>query len=138
MFLCFKLAPIDCSALIHSTLLSSWLLEQVWNIKTHNLFIFSTEKIPQNSEPQNGPRRGLDFIALFWTTTMSWILWLAHNVDLGDENDWKLFPYFSFPYYIYLHEFLHNSNLIWFGKILVKVLDLKMFDLNYFCYSNCR
>ena len=26
---------------------SSWLLEQVWNIKTHNLFIFSREKIPR-------------------------------------------------------------------------------------------
>ena len=35
------------SALIHSTLLSRWLLSQVWNIKTHNLFIFSTEKIPR-------------------------------------------------------------------------------------------
>ena len=30
------------SALIHSTLLSSWLLSEVWNIKTPNLFIFST------------------------------------------------------------------------------------------------
>ena len=54
MFLCFKLAPIVCSALIHSTLLSSWPLEQVWNIKTHNLFIFSTEKSPE-----------------FWTTKWS-------------------------------------------------------------------
>ena len=43
--LCFKLQTIVSSALIHSTLLSSWLLSQVWNIKTHNLFIFSTEKI---------------------------------------------------------------------------------------------
>ena len=28
-------------------LLKSWLLSQVWNIKTQNLFIFSTEKIPR-------------------------------------------------------------------------------------------
>ena len=50
-----KLYVIVSSALIHSTLLSSWLLSQIWNIKTHN---------PKNSEPQNVPRRGLDFIAL--------------------------------------------------------------------------
>ena len=64
MFLCFKLAPIVCSALIHSTLLSSWLLEQVWNIKnTQPLYIFNREN-PQNSEPQNDPRSGFDYIAL--------------------------------------------------------------------------
>jgi hypothetical protein len=39
-------------------------LSQVLNIKTHNLFIFSTEKIPRIMNNQNGPRRGLDFIAL--------------------------------------------------------------------------
>ena len=27
--------------------LQSWLLSQVWNIKTHNLYIFSTETIPR-------------------------------------------------------------------------------------------
>jgi hypothetical protein len=35
-------------------------------MKTHNpqpLYIFNREN-PQNSEPQNGPRRGLDLIAL--------------------------------------------------------------------------
>ena len=63
MFLCFKLETIVSSALIHSTLLSSWLLSQVWNIKTQPLYIFNRES-PQNSEPQNGLRRGLDFIAL--------------------------------------------------------------------------
>ena len=42
----------------------STLLSQVWNIKTPNQSIFSAEKNPQNSEPQNGLRRGLDFIAL--------------------------------------------------------------------------
>ena len=31
---------------------------------TQPLYIFNTEN-HQNSEPQNGPRRGLDFIALF-------------------------------------------------------------------------
>ena len=30
---------------------------------TQPLYIFNREN-PQNSEPQNGPRRGLDFIAL--------------------------------------------------------------------------
>jgi hypothetical protein len=33
---------------------------------TQPLYIFKREK-PQNSEPQNGPRRGLDFIALHKT-----------------------------------------------------------------------
>ena len=54
MFLCFKLETIVSSALIHSTLLSSWLLSQVWNIKTHNLFIFQQRKSPE-----------------FWTTKWS-------------------------------------------------------------------
>ena len=38
----------------------------VWSLKHKNTqprYIFSREN-PQNSEPQNGPRRGLDFIAL--------------------------------------------------------------------------
>ena len=45
--------------------MQSWLLSEVWNIKTTILatYIFNREN-PQNSEPQNGPRRGLDFIAL--------------------------------------------------------------------------
>ena len=38
VFLCFKLQTIVSSALI---LLSSWLLSEVWNIKTPNLSIFS-------------------------------------------------------------------------------------------------
>ena len=42
--------------------MQSWQLSQVWKIKTPNLSIFSTE----NSELQNGSRRGLDFIALVW------------------------------------------------------------------------
>ena len=33
---------------------------------TQPLYIFNREN-PQNSEPQNGPRRGLDFIALVLT-----------------------------------------------------------------------
>ena len=33
---------------------------------TQPLYIFNKEN-PQNSEPQNGPRRGLDFIALSQT-----------------------------------------------------------------------
>ena len=57
MFLCFKLAPIVCSALIHSTLLSNWLLSEVWNIKTSNLSIFSTGS---RSSIETGSRRGLD------------------------------------------------------------------------------
>ena len=41
VFLCFKLETIVSSALIHSTLLSSWLVTML-NIKTPNLSIFST------------------------------------------------------------------------------------------------
>jgi hypothetical protein len=42
--LCFKLQTIVSSALIHSTLLSSWLLSEVWSIKPPNLSIFSAGK----------------------------------------------------------------------------------------------
>ena len=37
------------------------------------MYIFNREN-PKNSEPQNGPRRGLDFIALGWTnlTEVPW------------------------------------------------------------------
>ena len=56
-FLCWKCFHVSnfrqvSSALIHSTLLSRWLLSEVWNIKSSNLSIFST-----------GLRRGLDYIA---------------------------------------------------------------------------
>ena len=63
VFLCFKLQTIVSSALIHSTLLSSWLGASLKHKNTQPLYIFNIE-IPQNSEPQNGPKRGLDFIAL--------------------------------------------------------------------------
>ena len=93
MHLCLKVAPIVCSALIHSTLLSSWLLEQVWNIKIKNtqpLYIFNREN-PQNSEPQNGLRRGLDFIALhFWAYLVwrsIWNLAVARKYS-GYPNNW--------------------------------------------------
>jgi hypothetical protein len=37
------------------------------------LYIFNREN-PQNSEPQNGPRRGLDFIALVTRLCHAWDL----------------------------------------------------------------
>ena len=52
MFLCFKLETIVRSALIHS----------LKHKNTQPLYIYNKEN-PQNSEPQNGPMRGLDFIA---------------------------------------------------------------------------
>ena len=58
VFLCFKVAPIVCSALIHSTLLGASLKHK----NTQHLYIFNREN-PQNSEPQNVPRSGLGFIA---------------------------------------------------------------------------
>ena len=63
MSLCFKLAPIVSYWEEYCESMQSWLLSEVWNIKTPNLAIFKREN-PKNSEPQNGPRRGLDFIAL--------------------------------------------------------------------------
>ena len=53
-FLCFKLETIVSSALIHSSSLK--------RKNTQPLYIYGENH--QNSEPQNGPRRGLDFIAL--------------------------------------------------------------------------
>jgi hypothetical protein len=38
---------------------------------TQPLYIFNREN-PQNSEPQNGPRRGLDFIALLLWVWAEW------------------------------------------------------------------
>ena len=57
-FLCWKYKQVVCFYVTKiETIVSYWeeycesvqsrLLEQVWNIKTHNLFIFSTEKIPR-------------------------------------------------------------------------------------------
>ena len=43
----------DCCESMHN-----WLLSEVWNIKSPNLSIFSTEKIPRNSGSPNGPRPG--------------------------------------------------------------------------------
>ena len=44
--------------------MQSWLLSQVWNIKTPNLSIFSTEKILSILNHKMVQRKGLDFIAL--------------------------------------------------------------------------
>ena len=81
MFLCFKLAPIVCSALIHSTLLSSWLLEQP-------LYIFNREN-PQNSEPQNDPRSRLDYIALLCTDYLWFCIIPVNNLVLEKINSEK-------------------------------------------------
>jgi hypothetical protein len=51
----------------------------VWSLKhkkTQPSYIFNRET-PQNSEPQNGPRRGLDFIALN-CTSRSLYGWIFH------------------------------------------------------------
>ena len=58
MFLCFKELAI-VSSLKHKN--------------TQPLYIFNREN-PQNSEPQNCPRRGLDFIALIACT-----VWFVQN-----------------------------------------------------------
>ena len=68
----------------------------VWSLKHKNtqpLYIFNREN-PQNSEPQNGPRRGLDFIALIFTVTFLEklleipLLYLPDRVvsEIGDCN----------------------------------------------------
>ena len=54
----------------------------VWSLKNKNtqrIYIFNREN-PQNSEPQNGPRRGLDFIALLW----------KDNGFIDDDDGWLL------------------------------------------------
>ena len=47
MFWCFKLQTIVSYWEEYYESMQSWLLSQVWNIKTPNLSIFSTEKIPR-------------------------------------------------------------------------------------------
>ena len=44
------------------------LLVMIWD----TLYIVNREN-PQNYEPQNGPRRGLDFIALYAIRVLNWI-----------------------------------------------------------------
>ena len=52
--------------------MQSWLLSEVWNIKnTQPSYIFI-----QNSETQNGLRRGLDFIPLVLVTLYLKLIWL--------------------------------------------------------------
>ena len=56
----------DNSQLLRRVLWINADLTIVWSLKHKNTqpsYIFNGEN-PQNSEPQNGPRRGLDFIAL--------------------------------------------------------------------------
>ena len=110
MFLCFKLAPIVCSALIHSTLLSSWLLEQVWNKKTHNLFIFSTEKIPK-----------------FWTTKWSKErTWLHSFAYLGNYSGVRLFFLIHF---FHLYELIKPCTFVtfWLWVIFKRTLQFWFF-----------
>ena len=47
---------------------------------TQPLYTFNREN-PQNSEPQNGPRRGLDFIALIQMNALN------HKKYKTDDND---------------------------------------------------
>ena len=59
----------DNSQLLRRVLWVSAELTIVWSLKHKNTqpsYIFNKEN-PQNSEPQNGPRRELDFIALNMT-----------------------------------------------------------------------
>ena len=58
VFWCFKLETIVLSISAELTIISS-----LKHKNTQPLYIFNREN-PQNSEPQNGPWRGLDFIAL--------------------------------------------------------------------------
>ena len=86
MFLCFKLAPIVCSALVNSTLLSSWLTigASLKHKNTQPLYNFNREN-PQNSEPKNGPRKGLDFIALPESDLTTFLrLSIIRNDPFGD------------------------------------------------------
>jgi hypothetical protein len=56
---------IEGSAQIDFTLLDSLIVSSLKHKNTQPLYIFNREN-PQNSEPQNGPRRGLDFIAFLY------------------------------------------------------------------------
>ena len=79
----------DNSQLLRRVLWINAELTIVWSLKHKNTqpsYIFNREN-NQNSEPQNGPRRGLDFIALPKTTlTMSKMT--IFNPLEGKEHSW--------------------------------------------------
>ena len=52
---------------------------------TQPLYIFNREN-PQNSEPQNGPRSGLDYIALIAGDGMSSVMKAFHNDPLVNQE----------------------------------------------------
>ena len=62
---CIKLQTIVSCWEEYCESMHSWLLFEVWNITVPGqpIYIFNRENT-QNFEPQNGPSRGLDFIAL--------------------------------------------------------------------------
>jgi len=52
------------------------------NTQPLTIFIFNREN-PKNSEPQNGPRSGLDYIALVGTTQIlckHWTGWVGSEI----------------------------------------------------------
>ena len=68
---CFMFQTWDNNQLLRRVLWINAELTIVWSLKHKNTqpsYIFNREN-PQNFEPQNGPRRGLDFIALLWPNT---------------------------------------------------------------------
>ena len=69
----------------------------VWSLKHKNTqpsYIFNREN-PQNSESQNGPRRGLEFIALHYTDMHFDSMYLNFEALKGIEKLEKVF--FCFP-----------------------------------------
>ena len=79
MFLCFKLETIV----------------SYWEASCKSVYIFNREN-PQNSEPQNGPRRGLDFIALKFMeeisikSSLSYRTWHAGLYSIDYKLNWNL------------------------------------------------
>ena len=76
---------------------------------TQPLYIFNREN-PQNSEQQNGPRRGLDFIALYKYA-------IQIQISKQKDRDWAIFPpkvgFDKIGFiFLFLKRNLHNAQVI--------------------------
>ena len=94
----FMFQTWDNSQLLRRVLWINAQLTIVWSLKhkiSQPIYIFNREN-SQNSESPNGPRRGLDFIAL-GATTSSLVHLTVYSINFGIF----LLVFFGTPFYIY-------------------------------------
>ena len=107
---------------------------------TQPLYIFSIEN-PKNSEPQNGPRRGLDFIALPDSMVSDKVsFWKQHNCKNLHSDDFLLILAClnAFIFYVYWTNIINLGSILDMNVVNVLMLLALKFSTLAFSYGSQR